>query len=110
MILLNKVILEYYADKEMNHRIPINEVGQPIFDWGEAVAGEKKEQRFYIKNTTLDTITLRQPYSSDEDFRIKDYPTQLKANASALIILEFAPSWSRTRPLKSDWGFDLIIG
>lgn len=105
-----KPILEYFTDKELSHRIPVNEVGMPIFDWGETIPGEKKERTFYVKNLTQDNVSLRQPYTSDEDFKIKDYPVQLKGEESSLMKLEFNPSWNRTSPLNADWGFDLIIG
>jgi hypothetical protein len=105
-----KVVLEYFADKYLQSPIPVNEEGQPIFDWGETIPGERKEKTFYIKNNTHDTITLRQPHTTDEDFKIKDYPTQLKGQDTSTITLEFSPRWDRTKPLDAGFDFDKIIG
>ncbi len=103
-------VLEYYMDKDLTKRVPVNEIGQPLFDWGETQAGQKKEKTVYVKNTTNDRITFRQPYSNDEDFMIKDYPVYLKAQESSIMKFEYHPAWNRTTPLKSNWGFDMIIG
>lgn len=107
---MTKVVLEYFADEFMKTRIPVNEIGQPIFDWGETVPGERKERTFFIKNNTHDIVTLRQPHTSDEDFFIKDYPTQLKGKDSATITLEFAPKWNRVKPLDASFDFEKVIG
>jgi len=103
-------IFEYYTDKELTNRIPVSETGVPKFDWGETMPGQKKEKTFYMKNITPDRITIRQPYSSDEDFTIKDFPVTLKGKENGLITLEFAPAWSRIKPLDVNWGFDYLIG
>jgi len=105
-----KPVLEYYTDKELLNRIPVNETGQPIFNWGETIPGETKEKTFFVKNMRPDKVSLRQPYSTDEDFKIKDYPVHLKGAESSSMTLEFHPSWNRTSPLNADWGFDLVIG
>lgn len=105
-----KVVLEYYTDINLKNRIPVNEIGQPIFDWGETIPGEKKEKTFYLKNLTPDVITLRQPHTSDEDFFIKDYPTRLTGNDTAPITLEFAPKWNRVKPLDASFDFEKVIG
>lgn len=105
-----KIVLEYFADEHLKNPIPTNESGQPVFDWGETIPGERKEKIFYIKNNTHDTITLRQPHSTDEDFKIIDYPTQLKGKEVSTIKLEFAPAWNRIIPLNAGFDFDKIIG
>lgn len=104
------ITLEYYTDSKMKNKIPVNEMGQPLFDWGDTVPGERREKTFYIKNTTPDTITLRQPHTNDEDFSIKDYPTQLKGYSSGVMKLEFTPAYNRIKPLNADFGFEKIIG
>ena len=104
------VVLEYYTDESLQRRVPVNEAGQPLFDWGEITAGQKKEKTYYIKNMTADTVTLRQPYTNDEDFKIKTFPTQLKAHQTGILKLEFFPAWNRSRPLDTSFGFDKIIG
>ena len=105
-----KVVLEYFADEHHKVPIPVNAEGQPIFDWGETIPGEIREKTFYIRNNTYDTVTLRQPHTSDEDFKIKDYPTQLKSQEASTITLEFAPPWNRTKPLNAGFDFDKIVG
>ena len=105
-----KVTLEYYTDSYLKTRIPVNEIGQPIFDWGETIPGERKEKTFHIKNNTNDTITLRQPRTTDDDFKITDYPTQLKGNETSTITLEFAPPMNRVKPLNAYFDFEKIIG
>ena len=104
------IVLEYYADELLEKRIPINESGQPMFDWGEMIPGQTKEKTYYIKNVTNDTITLRQPYTNDEDFKIKNFPTRLKGLEAGMLELEFSPPINRTKPLNSSFGFDKIIG
>ena len=105
-----KVVLEYYTDELFQNRIPVNESGQPIFDWGETVPGETKTKTFYLKNLTHDIVTLRQPFVTDEDFHILDYPTQLKGLETGKVKLEFSPAWNRTKPLNAGFDFDKIIG
>ncbi len=103
-------VLEYYLDEGLTKRIPVNEIGQPLFDWGEVQAGQKKEKTVYIKNMTNDRVTIRQPYSKDEDFTIKYYPVTLKGQESSIMKFEYCPAWNRTTALESHWGFDLVIG
>jgi len=106
----NKVVLEYYADQKLIHRIPVNESGSPIFDWGETVPGERKEKTFFVKNVTPYPVTIRQPHSYDEDFKIKDFPVHLKADQAGEVVLEFAPQRSRIKPLTADWSFEILTG
>lgn len=103
-------ILEYYADEAMIIKIPTNENGQPIFDWGECIAGQTKNKTVYIKNTKLDKISLRQPYSKDESLKIIDYPITIPPRGHSTITLQFAPTWERDESLKTAWGFELVIG
>ena len=105
-----KAVLEYYLDKNLTKRVQVNEIGQPIFDWGEVIAGQRKEKTVFVKNVSNDRVSLRQPYSSDEDFKIIDFPVHLKGQESATMKFEYAPSWHRTKPLDTDWGFELVIG
>ena len=102
--------LDYFFDESMTQRIPINENGNPIIDWGETEPGVRKEKTIFVKNRTLDRIILRQPYSRDEDFHILDFPPKLMGHEYAKVQLEFYPNEERLDPLRAEWGFDVLIG
>ena len=103
--------VEYYYNESLTKRVPVNETGNAIIDWGETVPGLKKEKILYIKNLLRDKIILRQPHSTDEDLHIVDFPTKLLGLESGMIKLVFSPPANRLRPLNGDWGFeDLVIG
>ena len=99
-----------FYDESMTKRVPVNERGIPIIDWGETIPGQKKEKTFYVKNNTRDRVIIRQPYSNDEDLSIDDYPANLLGNESGIVTMSFKPHIERIEPLKSEWGFDLVIG
>ena len=103
-------LLSYYYDMQLTKKVHTNEKGIPIIDWGETVPGQKKEKILFIKNNRRDRIIIRQPYSNDEDFHIVDYPQNLFGLESGVLKLEFTPNINRTEPLKSEWGFDLVLG
>ena len=102
--------VSYYYDKQCEKRVPVNELGETILDWGETVPGAKKEMTLFIKNETKDRLVIRQPYSLDEDFKITNYPTRLFGEESGKISLSFHPNTERITPLKSGWGFEIVIG
>ncbi len=106
----NKIVLEYFADEKLNHKIKINELGQPLFDWGETVPGERKEKTFFVRNVTDYGVTIRQPQSYDEDFRVKDFPIHLNPNQLGKVVLEFAPQRNRIKPLAADWSIEILTG
>ncbi len=103
-------VVEYYTDKHLTRRLPVNELGAPILDWGETVPGMKKERVLYVKNITHDRLTLRQPNTEDSDLSIKDFPTRLMGKEYGQVILEFAPHLTRIKPLNANWSFEIVIG
>lgn len=102
--------ITYYYDKQYKTRVPVNEEGNAILDWGEVVPGSIKSVKLFVKNELLSPISLRQPYTEDEEFKIKNYPTHMLPGETGEIDLEYSPNEERLTPLKSDWGFELVIG
>ena len=102
--------LVYYYDEAREKRVPVNEAGNPIIDWIEIIPGQKKEQTLYVYNQTRDRLVLRQPYTTDEDLQIKDYPPRLMGEESGIVKLELAIKPDRIDPHKADWGFEVVIG
>jgi len=103
--------LIYHYDEACTKRCPVNEHGVPIIDWGETIPGQLKETILYLKNKTEDRLILRQPYSNDEDHKIVDYPPMLMGKEKGRkVVLHFEPNSERIDPLKTDWGFDVVIG
>ncbi len=102
--------ISYYFDEACNDRYPVNESGQAIIDWGETIPGQKKEKTLYAKNESRDKLVIRQPYTADEDLKIKDFPPRLFTHESGKVVLEFIPNKERIDALHADWGFDVIVG
>jgi len=100
----------YYFDEKCKKRYPVNEEGVPIIDWGITVPGKKREKIIYARNESRDRSILRQPYSLDEDLKIKDYPQNLFSEQVGKVILTFEPKPDRISALHADWGFDVIVG
>lgn len=100
----------YYFDKERTKKVPVNELGEPIIDWGETIPGQRKEKTLYIENITKDRLILRQPQTNDEDLKILDYPVNLMGKESGTVRLEFAPHVDRLEKHSGIWGFDIVIG
>ena len=101
--------LVYYYDEKMQKRVPVNELGHAIIDWGETIPGAKKEKTLYVKNNTNDRLVLRQPYSADEDLRIIDFPPKILNEGNGKVKLEFAPKKERLDSHNAPWGFDVVI-
>lgn len=102
--------ISYYYDNKLENRVPVNEEGGAIIDWGECNAGKTKTIRLYAKNELSNRIALRQPYTEDPEFMIKTYPTNLKPGEIDEVILEYSPNIDRLIPLKAGWGFEVLIG
>jgi len=102
--------LVYYFDEALKKRVPVNEEGHPIIDWGESIPGKSKETILYVKNETEDNLVLRQPYTLDEDLKILDYPSRLMRLEQSTVKLELAINKDRVDSHKADWGFEVVIG
>ena len=103
-------VVEYYLDEHLTKRLPVNELGLAIVDWGETTPGMKKERLLYIKNLTHDKLTLRQPSTEDSDMKITDFPTRLLGKEYGKVMLEFTPHLTRIKPLNTNWSFEIVIG
>ena len=88
----------------------MNEDGNAILDWGEVMPGSVKSVKLFVKNELLSPISIRQPYTSDAELAIKDYPTHLSSGEIGEVQLEYSPNKERLEPLKSDWGFEIVVG
>jgi len=102
--------IAYYYDESCSKRCPVNEQGQAIIDWGETIPGQLKTKELYVKNESRDKLVIRQPYTADEDLKIKDYPAKLLSLEKGKVILQFKPNRERIDALHADWGFDVVVG
>lgn len=102
--------LTYYIDKKMEKRVPVNEEGFPIIDWGETIPGKLKEMILYVKNESKDPLTFRQPYCTSEDLKVEDYPAQMKAGTLGLVKLRYRPNPDTIESHHASWGFQVIVG
>ena len=107
---MNPHIIEYYYDEKLSKRVPVNELGNAVVDWGETIPGTTKEKALWVKSLIADRIIFRQPNTEDIDLRISNFPTKLLGQESAKVMLEFAPNENRIKPLTAGWSFDLVIG
>ena len=108
--MIQPTVIEYYYNEECTKRVPVNELGYAIIDWGETIPGTTKEKTLWVKNLIADRIIFRQPHTEDDDLKIKDFPVKLLGKESGKVLLEFAPNENRIKPLNSGWQFDLVIG
>jgi len=102
--------ITYYYDEKCTKRCPLNENGEAIVDWGETIPGQKKVREIYAKNESADRIILRQPYTGDKELHITDFPKNLFNQESGKVTLMFNPNENRIEALKTDWGFDVVVG
>ncbi len=102
--------ISYYLDEDCSQRCPVNEKGNAIIDWQETIPGQIKRKEIYAKNESRDKLVIRQPYTEDEDLKIKDYPPRLFSGEKGKVIIEFTPNRERIDALHSDWGFDIVVG
>jgi len=102
--------LTYFYDKECNRRVPLNEKGEIVLDWGETIPGQVKKREIWVKNESRDRIAFRQPYTLDEDLKIMDYPAKLFESEVGKVVIKFEPKGERIDALNANWGFDVIVG
>ena len=102
--------LTYYYDEAMQKRLPVNEEGAPIIDWGETIPGKKKEKILYVKNDSKDSLTFRQPFTTSEDLTIQNYPARLQGEDYGKVTLHYRPNPESIESHHSSWGFQIIIG
>ena len=84
--------LTYYHDEAMTKRVQVNEEGHPILDWGETIPGKLKEKTLFVQNESKDRLVLRQPFSTDSDLKIEDYPSNLLGGEKGKVEFKFRPS------------------
>ncbi len=102
--------LTYYIDKKMEKRVPVNEEGFPIIDWGETIPGKLKEMILYVKNESKDSLTFRQPYSTSDDLKVEDYPARLQGEDTGVVKLKYRPNPETIQSHHSSWGFQIVVG
>lgn len=102
--------LTYYYDESMSKRVPVNESGAPILDWGEIIPGKLKEMTLYIKNESRDRLVLRQPFSTSEDLKIESYPSRLFGEESGKVEFKFRPNPEKIESHHASWGFEVVVG
>jgi len=100
----------YYYDEAHNKRVPVNEDGMPILDWGETIPGKRKEMTLYLKNESKDQLVLRQPFSTDESLKIEDYPPRLFAEESGTMKFSLTPDINKIESHRGSWGIEIVIG
>ncbi len=102
--------LTYYHDEQMTKRVQVNEEGQPILDWGETIPGKLKEMTLYVKNESKDQLVLRQPFSTDDDLKIENYPSRLFGEESGKVEFKFRPNPDKIESHHASWGFEIVVG
>lgn len=108
--MISPKVIEYYYNKDCTKRVPVDELGNTVVDWGETIPGIKKEKQLWVKSLIYDRIIFRQPSTEDSDLFIRDFPITLMGKQSGKVLLEFAPNENRIAPLNAGWKFDLIVG
>lgn len=101
-------ILGYYHP-ETNKKLTTLE-GTTVFDMGKTVPGIEKKAMLVVKNEHDFPIELSNPKTSDQEFKIMDYPQFLKPGQTGKIEFAFSPSKERIVPLSTTWGFEITIG
>jgi len=102
--------LTYYYDEALTKRIPVNETGQPILDWGETIPGQRKEKVIHIKNESRDSLVLRQPFSTDPALKIEDYSPRLFSEEKGTMKFSLTPDINKIESHRGSWGIEIIIG
>lgn len=102
--------LTYYYDELHSKRVPVNESGQPVLDWGETVPGKRKEMKLYIKNESKDGLILRQPFSSDDSLKIEEYPAKLFSEDKGTMTFSLTPDINKIESHNGTWGFEIVLG
>jgi hypothetical protein len=102
--------LTYYYDELHSKRVPVNETGQPILDWGETVPGKRKELTLFIQNESKDKLVLRQPFSTDETLKIEDYPSRLFSEEKGIMKFSLTPNIEKIESHHGSWGLEIVVG
>jgi hypothetical protein len=102
--------LTYYHDEKLTKKVQVNEEGNPILDWGETIPGKLVEKTLYVKNESKDKLVIRQPFSTNEDLTIKDYPSRLFGEEAGAVKFSFKPNPEKIEAHNSSWGFEVVIG
>jgi len=102
--------LTYYFDEKMKKRVPVNENGEPVLDWGETIPGKRKEMTLYVKNESKDKLVLRQPFTTDKDEKIEDYTPRLFGEEVGTVKLSLTPDINKIESHRGSWGFEIVLG
>jgi hypothetical protein len=102
--------LTYYYDEAHNNRVPVNESGHPILDWGETIPGKRKELTLFVQNESKDQLVIRQPFSTDTTLKIEDYPSRLFSEEQGTIKFSLTPDINKIESHHGSWGYEIVIG
>ena len=102
--------LAYYFDESMDKRVPVNEEGNPIIDWGETIPGQKKTIELFVHNESKDRLVIRQPYTSSDEIAINDYPARMFPGDKAIVSLSYTAHPEKIESHHGTWGFEIVLG
>lgn len=102
--------IAYYFDKNFEKRVPVNEMGHPIVDWGETIPGQKKSIELFVRNESKDKLVLRQPYTSTKELAINDYPSRLFGGDKGSVKLSYEAHPDKIESHHGTWGFEIVLG
>jgi len=102
--------LAYYFDKKFEKRVPVNETGNPIIDWGETIPGQKKTIELFVRNESKDRLVIRQPYTSTKELEINDYPARLFSSDTGKVNLSYTAHPDKIESHHGTWGFEIVLG
>lgn len=100
----------YYHDESHTKRVAVNEKGQPILNWGETIPGKRKEKTLYIQNESMDSLVLRQPFTTGKALKIEDYPPRLFSEESGTMKFSLTPDVNAIESDHSSWGLEIVVG
>ena len=102
--------IAYYFDESLNRRVPVNEEGNPIIDWGETIPGQKKEIILFVKNESNDRLVIRQPYTSSDELKINDYPSRMFPGEMGMVKLSYEANPEKLESHHGTWGMEIVLG
>jgi len=100
----------YYYDEMHTKRVPVNEMGNPILDWGETIPGKRKEMVLHMKNESKDQLVLRQPFTTGTALKIEDYPQRMFSEDKGTIKFSLTPDINKIESDHSSWGLEIVVG